>query len=41
MREWGDLYCALLEVSMNKVALWKNVNVDDWKAELAVIASNV
>ena len=26
---------------MDKIALWKNVRVDDWTAELAIIASNV
>ena len=40
IREWGGLYYALLEVSMNKIALWKNVHVEDWTAELAIIASN-
>ena len=25
---------------MNKIALWKNVHVQDWTAELAIIASN-
>ena len=38
--EWGGLYFALLEVSLSKIALWKNVCVDDWTDELAVIASN-
>ena len=35
------MYYALLEVSMNKIALWKNVRIDGWTAELAIIASNV
>ena len=26
---------------MNKIALWKNVCLDDWTAKLAIIASNV
>ena len=26
---------------MDKIALWKNVRVDDWAAERAIIASNV
>ena len=26
---------------MNKIALWQNVRVDDWAAELAIIASNL
>ena len=39
IREWGNLYDALLEVSTNKRALWKNVRVDDWTAELAAITS--
>ena len=38
--EWGDLYYALLEVSMNKIALWKNIRVDDRTSELVIIASN-
>ena len=38
--EWGGLYSALLEVSMNKIAPWKNVHTDDWTAELAIIARN-
>ena len=37
---WGGLYYALLEVSMNKIALWENVQIDAWTAELAIIASN-
>ena len=41
IREWDGLYYALLEVSMNKIALWKNVLVDDRTAELAITASNV
>ena len=41
IREWNGMYYALLEVSMNKIALWKNVHVDDRTAELAIIASNV
>ena len=40
-REWGELYYAFLEVSMDKIALWKNVRVYDWTPELAIIASNV
>ena len=39
-REWSGLYYALLEVSMDKIALWKNVRVDNWTAELAIIASD-
>ena len=30
-----------MEVSMNKIALWKNVRVYDWTAEKAIIAGNV
>ena len=30
-----------MEVSMNKMALWINFRVDDWTAELAIIASNI
>ena len=40
IREWGGLYDTLLEVSMNKIALWLKFLVDDWTAELAIIASN-
>ena len=32
---------ALLEVSMNKIPLSKNVRVDDWTAGFGVIAINV
>ena len=35
--DWDGLYSALLEVSMNKVALWKSVRVDDRTAELAIL----
>ena len=28
-------------MSMDKIALWKNVHVDDWTAERAIIASNL
>ena len=38
--QWTWLYQALSEVSMNKLALWINVCVDDWTAERAIIASN-
>ena len=34
------MYQALLEVSMNKIALLINVCADDWTAEKAIIASN-
>ena len=30
----------IVEVSMDKLALWINVCVDGWTAELAIIASN-
>ena len=40
IRECGGLYYAFLEVSMNKIALWKNVRLNDWTAELEIIASN-
>ena len=36
--EWGVLYYALLLVSMEKIALWKNVRVNDWTAERVIIA---
>ena len=39
IRKRGGLYYTLLEVSMNKKALWKYVRVDDWADELAIIAS--
>ena len=35
-----DLYEALLEVSMTKIALWICVCADDWAAESAIKASN-
>ena len=38
--EWDGLYYALLEVSMDKIALWKIVRVDDWTDERTIIASN-
>ena len=37
IREWGYL----LDLSMSKRALWRNVHVDDWIVELAIIASSV
>ena len=30
----------IVDVSMNKMALWISVGVDDWTAKLAIIASN-
>ena len=39
--KWTWLYHALLEVSMNGLALWINVCADDWTTERAIIASNV
>ena len=41
VNEWCCLYYAFLGVSMNKITLWKNVHVDDWTIELAIIAINV
>ena len=38
--KWGGLYYVLLEVSINKIAFWKNVRLDDWTDELVIIASN-
>ena len=40
INEWGGLYYRLLEVSVNKTILWKNVSRDDWIAERAIIASD-
>ena len=40
IKKWDVLYYALLEVFMNKIALWKYVQVDDWTVELVAIASN-
>ena len=37
----NGLSYAFLEASMNKIALWKNVRVDDWTAERAFITGNV
>ena len=34
------LYQALLQMYMNKIALWIRVGVDDLTAETAIIASN-
>ena len=31
---------SIVEVLMNKVALWISVRADDWTTELAIIASN-
>ena len=31
----------IVEVSMNKIALWISVRVDDWSAEISIIAMNV
>ena len=39
--QWTWLYQLLLEVSMNKIALWINVCADDWTVERAIIASNI
>ena len=38
--QWTWLYQALLEMSMNKIALWITVHAGDWTAERAIIASN-
>ena len=32
---------SIVGVSMNEIALWISVRVDDWTAEKAIIASNV
>ena len=40
LEKWGDLYYALLESSMDKIPLCKNIHVDDWIAKKAIIASN-
>ena len=32
---------SIVEVSMDKIALWIRVDVDDWTAKRAIIASNV
>ena len=39
--QWIWLYQALLEVSMNKIALWLNFSADDWTAKRTTIASNM
>ena len=41
INDWDGLYYAVLEVSLQKIALWKNVCVDDWTVPVAIIASNV
>ena len=38
--EWGSLYNLLLEDVYEQNSIVKNVRVDDWTAELAIIASN-
>ena len=38
--QWAWLYQALLEVSVNKIALWINVGTDDWSTERAILPSN-
>ena len=38
--QWAWLCQTLLEVSMNKIALWINVCADDWAAEMSTISSN-
>ena len=40
INQWTWMCQALLEVSMNKIALRINVYADDWTAELSAIASN-
>ena len=31
---------SIVQVSVNKIALWISVRVDDWTAETAIIANN-
>ena len=38
--QWTWLCQALLDVSMNTIALWMHVCIDDWSAESAIKASN-
>ena len=38
--QWALLCQVLLEVSMNKIALWINVCADDWRAKMSTIANN-
>ena len=40
INQWTLLCQSLLEVSMNKLALWINVCADDWTAEMSTIAVN-
>ena len=40
INQWAWLYQALLEVSMNKIALWINACADDWIVERTIIVSN-
>ena len=37
----GLIVSGIVEVSMNKIALWISVDADDWTAESVIIASNV
>ena len=39
IREWGGSYYVLLEMSRDKIALWKYVRVDDWAVERVIIVS--
>ena len=36
----GLVVSRIVEVSMNKIALWIDVRVDDWTAKRAIIARN-
>ena len=40
INQWAWLYQALLEVSMNKIALWINICADDWTVGKTIIVSN-
>ena len=39
-KEMSSVVSSIFEVSMKKIALWIGVRVDNWTAELVIIASN-
>ena len=36
----SSIVLSIVQVSVNKIALWISVRVDDWTAETAIIANN-
>ena len=39
-RQMSIIVSIIVEVSMNKIALWIHMGVDDWTAERAIIANS-